>query len=498
MINKRSSGLLLHLTSLPGKEGCGTMGREAHRWIDFLRETGQQLWQILPLGPVHYGNCPYQCFSAFAGNPLLVDLSTLQEEGLLEAGDLASIPRFDIRQVEFEKVTTWKTRLLRKAFHRFGPGHPGITGGSYGAFLDEHNWWLADFALFMAARHHFGEVRWQEWPQELKTRQPAAMEEFRNLLEQEIAYHQFVQYCFFKQWNNLHRYAASRNVRITGDIPLYVAGDSADVWANPGIFHLDSDLNPLKVAGVPPDYFSKNGQLWGTPVFNWESLRDQEYHWWLARIHFNLRMFDLVRIDHFRGLQAYWSVPAGEETAIHGEWVTARGHQMLEILRQQLGSFPLIAEDLGTITPEVEQLRDTFNMPGMKVLQFAFTSDEKNEHLPHNYNVNSVVYTGTHDNDTAWAWLHAAEEKEKKNALAYLKNYHWQPVWGLIEMAWASVATRAVTTLQDLLELGAEARMNIPGVALGNWGWRFRWNQLRGKHRRFLREITRKYNRWPE
>jgi 4-alpha-glucanotransferase len=276
---------------------------------------------------------------------------------------------------------------------------------------------------------------------------------------------------------------------------LYIAGDSADVWANPGIFLLDENLNPLKVSGVPPDYFSETGQFWGTPVFDWESLKKQDYHWWLARIHFNLKMFDQVRIDHFRGLEGFWSIPAYEETAVHGEWMNARGFEMLEILRQQLGTFPLIAEDLGIITPEVEKLRDVFNMPGMKVLQIGFNSDEKNEHLPHNFTVNSVVYTGTHDNDTVWAWLHSVGESEKKMALKYLKNYHWQPVWGMIEMAWASVACKAVVPLQDLLELGAEARMNIPGVAQGNWGWRFRWNQLRGKHRRFLKEITDKYNR---
>jgi 4-alpha-glucanotransferase len=321
------------------------------------------------------------------------------------------------------------------------------------------------------------------------------MNRYREELGDTVAFHYFLQFFFFRQWYALREYARQNGVTIIGDVPLYVAGNSVDVWANTGIFLLDRDLNPLKVAGVPPDYFSTTGQLWGSPVYDWESLRRQEYHWWLARIHFNLRMFDQVRIDHFRGLEAFWSVPVGEETAIHGEWVTAKGSEMLEILRKQLGSFPLIAEDLGTITPEVEQLRDRFNMPGMKVLQFAFNSDEANEHLPHNFPVNAVVYTGTHDNDTAWGWLHAAPEKEKKFAMKYLKNYPWRPVWGLIEMAWASVACKAVTPLQDLLELGAESRMNIPGIAQGNWGWRFRWDQIRGKHRRFLREITGKYNR---
>lgn len=497
MTNKRSSGILLHITSLPGKEGSGTLGREARAWVDFLHETGQQLWQILPIGPVSLGNCPYQCFSAFAGNPLMIDLHQLQEEGMLPEEALHTIPRFDIRQVDFNRVTPWKTGLLKKAFNHFeGKEFPRFEE-EYGRFREEHNWWLADYALFMAIHEAFGGKPWQSWPEGIKKRESSALAEYRERLAREIAFHEFLQFCFFRQWNSLHDYARQKGVRIIGDAPLYVAGDSVDVWANTGIFILDEALMPLKVAGVPPDYFSTTGQLWGSPVYDWESLSRQEYHWWLARIHFNLRMFDEVRIDHFRGLEAFWSVPAGEETAIRGEWIPARGAEMLEILRRQLGSFPLIAEDLGLITPEVEQLRDLFNMPGMKVLQFAFTSDETNEHLPHNYQVNAVAYTGTHDNDTAWAWLHAAPEKEKKMALKYLSNYHWQPVWGLIEMAWASVAAKSVTPLQDLLELGAEARMNIPGIANGNWGWRFRWDQLRGKHRRFLREITQKYNRTP-
>lgn len=494
-MNKRSSGILLHLTSLPGREGIGTMGKNAFAWIDFLRETGQQLWQILPLGPVAYGNCPYQCFSAFAGNPLLIDLHQLEEAGLHQGKELQNIPRFDIRQVDFDKVTRWKMPLLKKAFLRFRDGERRRFEGEYARFCDEHNWWLADYALFMALREALEDKPWQQWPEDIRRREPAALVRYREKLDEACAFHCFLQFFFFRQWQALREYARQNGVRIIGDVPLYVAGDSVDVWANTGIFLLDSDLNPVKVAGVPPDYFSTTGQLWGSPVYDWESLRHQEHHWWLARIHFNLSMFDQVRIDHFRGLEAFWSVPAGEETAIHGEWVAAQGAEMLGILRKQLGDFPLIAEDLGIITPEVERLRDRFNMPGMKVLQFAFTSDESNEHLPHNYTVNSVVYTGTHDNDTAWGWLHEAPEKEKKFAMKYLKSYQWQPVWGLIEMAWASVACMAVTPLQDLLELGAEARMNIPGIAQGNWGWRFRWDQIRGKHRRFLREITGKYNR---
>jgi len=492
---ERNSGILLHITSLPGKEGIGTLGKNAMEWIDFLQETKQRLWQILPLGPVNVGNCPYQCFSAFAGNPLLIDLQLLVNEGLLEDTDLAAIPKYDIRQVEFSKVTSWKTEKLKKAFTYFREkDHPAMLQ-EYDRFLSEHSWWLSDFALFMAIRQDFPGKSWTSWPEELKRRNAEALSQIREKHSMEVDYQTFLQFLFFRQWNSLKNYANSKNVHIIGDIPLYVAGDSADVWANPHLFLLDDQLQAAKVSGVPPDYFSTTGQLWGTPVFNWENLKQQEYHWWLARIHFNLKMFDQVRIDHFRGLEAFWSVPAGEKTAERGEWVEARGTEMLEILRNQLGSIPLIAEDLGTITPEVERMRDRFNMPGMKVLQFGFSTDQTNEHLPHNFTANSVVYTGTHDNDTVWAWLHAAGSTEKKLAQEYLKNYHPRPVWGMIEMAWASVASTAIIPLQDLLELGAESRMNIPGIAEGNWGWRFRWDQIKNKHKVFLKEITVKYNR---
>lgn len=494
-MDKRSSGILLHLTSLPGKEGVGTMGKNAFAWIDFLCETGQTLWQILPLGPPGTGNCPYQCFSAFAGNPLLIDLFLLREEGLLSEPDLQGIPRFDIRKAEYEKISRWKRMLLQKAYTNFRGEQHWKFEGDYARFRDEHNWWLTDYALFMAAHSRFEEVPWQKWPEGLKRRNPEALEEYKRELAGEIAFHEFQQFLFFRQWKSLREYARGKNVRIIGDVPLYISGDSVDVWANTGIFLLDGELNPLKVSGVPPDYFSTTGQRWGTPLFDWESLKQQNYHWWLARIHFNLMMFDQVRIDHFRGLDAFWSIAADHETAVHGEWMKARGHEMLEILRDQLGSFPLIAEDLGTVTPEVEQMRDFFHMPGMKVLQFAFTSDEKNTHLPHNFDVNSVVYTGTHDNDTVWAWFHAAGEPERKRAMEYLSGFNRTPVWAMIELAWASVACKAVAPLQDLLELGAEARMNIPGIGPGNWEWRFRWDQIKAKHRKFLKEITRKYNR---
>jgi len=492
---KRSSGILLHVTSLPGKEGIGTLGKEAFSFVDFLAETNQSVWQILPLGPVGYGNSPYLCYSAFAGNPLMIDLWQLQKENLLSENDLSAIPRFDIRQVDFEKVSRWKIKLLRKAVLNFSEKKDSHDG--FRAFIDEHGWWLNDYALFMSAKSFFGDINWQSWPDDLKFRQPEALVKYREKLSGEIEYHLILQYFFFVQWFRLKEYANKNGVALVGDMPLYVGGDSVDVWANTGIFHLNETLHPTHVGGVPPDYFSETGQLWGNPVYNWQKLKEQNYHWWLARIHFTLKMFNRVRIDHFRGLESYWSVPAGEETAINGKWEPAQGYEMLNLLKSQIGELPLIAEDLGLITPEVDRLRLAFGLPGMKVLQFAFTSDPKNEHLPHNFETNCMVYTGTHDNGTTWAWLHALSHEQKKEVMKWLRMYERKPVWALIEMAWSSVARIAIVPLQDLLELGAESRMNIPGFAHGNWGWRFRWDQVRGKHRRFLKEITERYNRKP-
>ena len=486
---------MLHITSLPGREGIGTLGENATKFIDFLAETEQKVWQILPLGPVGYGNSPYMCFSAFAGNPLMIDLFELLKEGLLEESDLSSMPRFDIRQVEFGKVEKWKMARLKKIAGNFKNAGSQTLQAGYAVFLEENGWWLNDYALFMAARNHFGGIVWQAWPEGLKFRHEEAMQHWKEKLHQEVEFHLIIQYLFFRQWHKIREYARAGGISIIGDMPLYVGGDSADVWANTAMFRLDNNLESTHVGGVPPDYFSESGQLWGNPVYNWENLKKDDYHWWMARIHFNLRMFDLVRIDHFRGLESYWSVPSSEDTAINGEWLPAYGAEMLALLKSQIGNLPLIAEDLGLITPEVDALRTAFRLPGMKVLQFAFGSDEKNVHLPHNYDTNCLVYTGTHDNDTTWAWLHTLDKLNKKTVMEHLGMYKRRPVWSMMEMAWSTVARTAIAPMQDLLELGAEARMNIPGFASGNWGWRFRREQIRGKHRRFLKEITRRYNR---
>ena len=492
---ERSCGILLHITSLPGDEGIGTLGENAFRFVDFLAETKQKLWQILPLGPVCFGDSPYQCYSAFAGNIQLIDLDLLVEEGLLDKTALKKRPRFNRKQVDFTGVANWKVPLLQKAFKVFQTNIDELRQNDYNAFLDEHSWWLQDFALFMSAKNHFkGEV-WTKWPKKLKFRKPDAIQKYHNELKEEIEYWKFVQFLFFRQWFRLKDYANSKGIQIIGDVPLYVSTDSADVWTNTDIFLLDEDLNPTEVGGVPPDYFSETGQLWGNPVFNWQRLKERNFDWWLARLYFNRHMFNLVRIDHFRGLESYWSIPAGEKTAINGKWVPAMGYELLAKFKEQFGSLPFIAEDLGLITPEVDDFRNHFNLPGMKVIQFAFTSDEASEHLPHNFDSNFVAYTGTHDNDTTLGWLGSVKNEEKKQVERYFAKRDRKALVKTLEMTWSSRAKMAIVPLQDILELNSKARMNIPGTAFGNWGWRFRWKQLKLKQRRFLKELTVKYNR---
>jgi len=494
-MGERRSGILLHITSLPGSEGIGTFGENAYRFVDFLVETGQKIWQILSLGPVGFGNSPYQCYSAYAGNINLVDLAKLSEDGLLDRDDLNGIPRFSKSKVDFERVTLWKMVVLRKAFQKFQEKHYNRFHNEYQQFLKEHNWWLQDYALFMSAKEHFEGGKWTLWPDELKFRTPVGIHKYQSKLAEEINFQKFVQFQFFRQWVALKNYANSKGIQLIGDMPLYVSTDSADVWSNTDIFLLDKNLEPKQVGGVPPDYFSEDGQLWGNPVFNWKRLKERDYDWWLARLHFNLNLFDQVRIDHFRGLEAFWSVPAVEKTAKNGKWKPAKGFQVLDKLKNQLGHPPLIAEDLGFITPEVEKLRTDFNLPGMKVFQFAFLSDATNKNLPHNYSSNFVAYTGTHDNDTTLGWLKSTKGEEKSCAKKYLRGTSKKALRKALEYVWASVANTAVVPMQDILELGTKARMNTPGIANGNWDWRFQWKQLKNRQKEFIKTITEKYNR---
>lgn len=490
---KRSSGVLLHISSLPGDGGIGCFGKDAFLFVDFLAQTKQKIWQILPLGPVGYGNSPYQCYSAFAGNPMFIDVQQLVTDRLISKGKVTD-SNFKDKLVEFERVEEWKTALLREAFAGFQKNFDRYRD-EYHTFMQHNSWWLDDYALFRSLKTKYGESVWNTWKKELVNRDHHTIHEYFKELHAEIDFHRFMQFIFFRQWFKLKAYANSKGIRIIGDIPLYVSFDSVDVWANQDIFLLDGDSKPTQVGGVPPDYFSETGQLWGNPVFDWERVAERDFDWWLARIHFNLRMFDQVRVDHFRGLESFWSIPADEETAIIGEWLPAKGHELFRKLKEQLGTLEVIAEDLGIITPEVEKLRDDFDLPGMKVLQFAFGSDASNANLPHNYTANFLVYTGTHDNDTSLGWFNSIEKKERKFLHRYISGNGKQFVRNFMEQAWASAAHTAIAPMQDILGLDSDARMNTPGIAAGNWNWRFTWPQVRLNHKRFLKQITEKYNR---
>lgn len=470
--SRRASGVLLHPTSLPGRYGIGELGEEAARFIDFLVRSRQRIWQVLPLGPTSYGDSPYQAFSAFAGNPLLISLSQLVKDGWLSHDDLASAPDFPADAVDFGWVLSWKKPLLRRAFEVFETSANLKSRQEFQAFTSRQASWLLDFARFMAFKEHFEGKAWGEWDPAIRARRPDALEALSEELATEIRFHQFLQFVFFRQWGAIKAYANSRGIEVMGDIPIFVAYDSADVWANPELFHLDEEGHATVVAGVPPDYFSETGQLWGNPLYRWDVMREEGYRWWIQRMAKALALYDLIRVDHFRGFEAYWEVPAGEETAVNGRWVEAPGAELFETLAQELGSLPIVAEDLGVITPAVEALRDRFGFPGMKILQFAF-SDPHNAYLPHNFTPNCVVYTGTHDNDTTRGWYEAATPQERDFMRRYVSCDGSDAAWDLIRLGMMSAAERAIFPMQDLLSLGSEARLNTPGRASGNWSWRY-------------------------
>jgi len=472
---QRAAGILLHPTSLPGPHGIGTLGAPARHWIDTLAESGVRWWQILPLGPTGFGHSPYQCYSAFAGNALLIDPDRLRSEGLLHEGDLIAPDTFEERRVAYEEVIRRNDGWLRKAFSRFAPA------GHYQRFCAEHAGWLEDYALFMALLEYFNFREWTDWPENIRLREPETMAYYASVLGDEADYHRFVQYCFFSQWEALKAYAGAKGVGIIGDLPIYVAMNSADVWANPQLFQLDDALQPTRVAGVPPDYFSATGQRWGNPLFDWDAMEKNGFAWWIKRLNASLELYDMVRIDHFRGFEAYWSIPADEETAVNGEWIKGPDRKLFDAFKAALGAeLPIIAEDLGIITPEVEALRDGYGLPGMKILQFAFASDAANPYLPHNHIPGCVVYTGTHDNDTTNGWFYAEppEEAERAHTMRYL-DCRWEAFHKTLNRtALASPAALAVLPLQDLLGLGSDARMNTPGTVEGNWEWRVTQQQL--------------------
>lgn len=473
----RSAGVLLHPTSLPGRYGIGTFGPEAEAFLDFLARARMRLWQVLPLGPTGYGDSPYQGFSAFAGNPLLVALEPLVAAGYLTAADLADRPGADpvagaTAGVDFGALIPWKSRVLRLAFNRFMRGTRGTGRQPLATFRSENASWVEDFARFMALKEAHGGAPWSGWPRAFADRDERAVRAFAAEHTGEIDFHIFVQWIFASQWNALHRLAAERGISIIGDIPIFVSRDSADVWANRPQFQLDSDGRPTVVAGVPPDYFAETGQLWGNPIYNWQVQERNGFRWWQDVLESRFRRFDFVRVDHFRGFCAYWAVPFSEPTAENGEWVPAPGAHLFQTLAARIGRLPIIAEDLGVITPDVVELKNRFGFPGMKILQFGFDSAETNNHLPYTYDDNCVVYTGTHDNDTVVGWLATATERDREFAMRYLASDGSEPHWDFIRAALASTARFAVAPMQDLLGLGSEARMNRPGTPGGNWQWR--------------------------
>ena len=495
----RTSGLLLHVTSLPGPYGVGDLGPAARAWVDALARAKQSWWQILPLGPAGAGDSPYQCYSAFAGNPLLVSPDDLVADGLLDRGDLpTSVLPPD--RVDYRKAGTLKSALLGRAWERFeaGAGRRRLAG-EFQEFITSQGHWLGDFAAFMALRDAHRTAHWPRWPRDLVRRKPAALREARAGLSQPIWRHQFAQFLFWRQLQALRKYAREKGVKLIGDLPIFVSADSADVWANPHLFQLDRTGRPKAVAGVPPDYFSMTGQRWGNPLYDWDVMRADGFAWWVARARAALDQVDLVRVDHFRGFEAYWRIPAHLPTAERGRWVKVPGRELFIALRKQLGGLPFIAEDLGLITPDVEALRDEFALPGMRVLQFGFGGGADNPFLPHNYVRNAVVYTGTHDNDTTIGWFGGLDRKTRAAVRDYAPqdnvNGKWDPAWSLTRLAWGSVADTAIAPLQDVLSLGSKARMNTPGTATGNWRWRFRAEMLRGSQLDRLRDLTTTYGR---
>ncbi|MBA2775971.1 MAG: 4-alpha-glucanotransferase [Chloroflexia bacterium] len=491
----RESGVLLHPTSLPGPHGIGDFGENAFRFVDWLASAGQTLWQIMPLGPTGYGDSPYSSPSAFAGNPLLVSMARLHGDGLLNDQDFADCPEFSGDRVDFGVVGSFKDRLLRKAFDRFESGADDSLTSGIERFCEDESWWLDDFALFTAVKHENEMGGWQDWDEALRTRQSDAIEQAVADHAAEIRFTRFVQFLFQRQWLELRAYANVRGIRIVGDIPIFVAEDSADVWANQAQFKIDAEGRASAVAGVPPDPFSATGQIWGNPLYDWRTMRDDDFQWWRHRLGRTFQLVDIVRIDHFRAFAAAWVIPAGAETAAVGHWERTPGGEVFAAIRRDFGDVPVIVEDLGVITPDVIALREILGFPGMNVLQFAFENDPDNVYLPHNYRDNSVVYTATHDNQTTVGWFASRSVSERHAIQGYLGRDGSDIAWDLIRLALSSTANTAIIPMQDILRLGDDARINTPGQALGNWSWRCREDQLAPELAEGLRELTWTYGR---
>lgn len=502
----RQSGILLHPTSLPSKFGIGDFGDNAYKFVDFLASAKQTLWQVLPLGQTGFGDSPYQCFSAFAGNIFLISPEKLVEDGFLDKKDIINPPKFPMNKVDFGEVIKYKTALLKKAFENFRKTDDEEIAAEFRGFCHENQFWLDDYALFRAIKFSQEQKSWQDWDEDLKLREPKALEKARQELDLEDFAEKFYQFAFFRQWNQLKKYANENNVKIIGDIPIFIALDSADVWCNPTQFKLNEDGSPKVVAGVPPDYFSKTGQLWGNPIYNWDRMRNEGFGWWVDRVRHTLKMVDIVRVDHFRGFAASWEVPGGDTTAERGQWVNVPGKDLFNTLKWVFGELPILAEDLGVITPDVEELRDGFGFPGMRILQFAWGGDAKNIDLPHNYIPNSCVYTGTHDNDTTVGWFNSVAgkgsgrsakqiKKEKDFCLKYLRSDGKEIHWDFIRAVLGSVANTAIIPMQDLLGSGNDARMNLPASTSGNWQWRCGEKDFNEKLAKRLKDLVELYGR---
>ena len=470
MLCDRCAGILLHPTSLPSRGGIGDLGREAYAFVDFLARSRMGLWQVLPLSPPGMGNSPYSAFSAFAGNPLLINLERLAERGWIGKDKLKNEPEFTDR-VDFEAVLAYKMPLLRRAAQHFLEAHNGDRD-RFEDFKRQHAWWLEDFVLFDVMRYVHQGAAWNTWEAGLARREPAALHDFGVAHQRELEVERVLQFAFFEQWRSLRRYCHQRGIKIVGDVAIFVNFDSADVWRNPHIFYLDDNLQPTVVSGVPPDAFSETGQRWGNPLYRWDACKATNYDWWTHRMSGALETCDIVRLDHFRGFESYWEIPAGEPTAVHGRWVKGPGDDLFRVLKERLGDLPFIAEDLGLITPEVHALRQRLSIPGMKVLQFGFGDPGAHIYLPHKYEPNCVVYTGTHDNDTTPGWWKTANGYEKQHALEYFGPAEDGMHWAFIRGAFASIGNMAIVPVQDILGLGSEARMNTPSRSDGNWGWR--------------------------
>ena len=497
----RQSGILLHPTSLPGPYGIGDLGKTAYDFIDFLKDAGQTLWQCLPLGPTGFGDSPYQAYSAFAGQPLLISPEKLLDLNLLNESDFFNMPAWDEHRVNYDKLIVFKTTLLKTAYQNFLNISDAALNREFHTFCQENDGWLTDYALFMALKDDHNGKKWTEWESKYKTPTAASKAEALKRLDSSVNYYRFVQFIFFKQWYELKKYANENNIQIIGDIPIFVSPDSADVWANKELFQLDDEGYPTVVAGVPPDYFSATGQLWGNPLYDWEYHKKTGYAWWIQRIRHQLTQTDILRIDHFRGFEAYRAVPGGEETALNGKWVKGPGNDFLDHdLKAFDGELPIIAEDLGIITPEVEALRDDYNLPGMKILQFAFNEPGDSDYLPYNYIENCVCYSGTHDNDTTLGWYRQASPVSQDKARRYLScdgnNIHWD----FIRLAMGSVARYAIFPLQDVHGLGSNSRMNTPGTGTGNWSWRFAKSDLQPWMSSYLNDLSKLFwrNQKPE